>query len=303
MRVMGQTNKKKWCVYIHISPSNKAYVGITSQKPKRRWKGGYNYSEKSQPAFYHAIQKYGWGNFEHIIFAENVSEQEAKHMEVLLIALYKTNCRRYYNPSYGYNLTDGGDGTCGMHHSEEYKQNMSKRVSGKGNPMYGKTHTNEVKKLLSENGSISVLQLDSNGKILNEYKSEREAEKMSGILGTNIARCCRKKLKSAGGYIWRYKHDYDPQEQFNYTPMTMNRCNITVNSDTLSARQWAQTLSVPYDFILRSIKNYGEEKVVELFLAIMQNPTLKQERRGNQTLFDVYGLIVNENLDTNNTTK
>ena len=24
-------------VYIHIFPNNKVYIGITSQKPKRRW--------------------------------------------------------------------------------------------------------------------------------------------------------------------------------------------------------------------------------------------------------------------------
>ena len=43
-------------------------------------------------------------------------------MEILLIALYKSNCCKYRNPSYGYNMTDGGDGTVGRVCSEETKQ-------------------------------------------------------------------------------------------------------------------------------------------------------------------------------------
>lgn len=35
------------------------------------------------------------------------------------------------------NLTQGGEGVLGMRHTEEMKANMSKRVSGRGNPMYG----------------------------------------------------------------------------------------------------------------------------------------------------------------------
>ena len=58
----------KWTVYIHISPSNKYYVGITSQKPKDRWHGGSGY--KKNDHFYRVIKKYGWDNFQHVIIAE-----------------------------------------------------------------------------------------------------------------------------------------------------------------------------------------------------------------------------------------
>ena len=36
-------HEKKWTVYIHISPSNKYYVGITSREPELRWKNGKGY--------------------------------------------------------------------------------------------------------------------------------------------------------------------------------------------------------------------------------------------------------------------
>jgi hypothetical protein len=46
-------------------------------------------------------------------------------MERLLIALYKTNCNRYKEPSFGYNMTDGGEGGLGRVVSEETRNKMS----------------------------------------------------------------------------------------------------------------------------------------------------------------------------------
>ena len=36
--------EKKFIVYMHITPSNKRYIGITSNEYKRRWQNGYGYS-------------------------------------------------------------------------------------------------------------------------------------------------------------------------------------------------------------------------------------------------------------------
>lgn len=117
---------KTWSVYIHTNKiNNKVYIGITSMSPYERWGcNGCNYQKRQQPAFAAAIKKYGWENFEHIIFAEDLTEEEAKHMEKLLIALYKSNCRKYKNPSYGYNMTDGGDGTVGRLCTAETKRKI-----------------------------------------------------------------------------------------------------------------------------------------------------------------------------------
>ena len=89
----------KYTVYIHISPSNKKYIGITSQNVKKRWQNGYGY--KTNKYFWRAIQKYGWDNFEHEILFENLTVDEAKEKEIELIKLYNT-----YRPN-GYNLTFG----------------------------------------------------------------------------------------------------------------------------------------------------------------------------------------------------
>jgi hypothetical protein len=59
---------RRWCVYMHTSPSNKAYIGITCQKPSERWGvNGSAYCRGTQQRFQYAIEKYGWDNFEHVI--------------------------------------------------------------------------------------------------------------------------------------------------------------------------------------------------------------------------------------------
>lgn len=68
--------EKTWFVYKHTSPSNKVYIGITSQKPIYRWNNGLGYNK--QQYFWRAIQKYGWENFFHEILFEGLGEEEAK---------------------------------------------------------------------------------------------------------------------------------------------------------------------------------------------------------------------------------
>jgi group I intron endonuclease len=84
-----------------------------------------------QPKFAHAILKYGWDNFEHIIWAENVHYDKACNFERLLIAIWDTIDN-------GYNITIGGEGTKGI---SRY---------GEDNPFYGKRHSDDTKRKISE---------------------------------------------------------------------------------------------------------------------------------------------------------
>lgn len=120
---------KKWCVYCHKNKVNgKRYIGITSQEnPNNRWKNGYGYrpdkGQNQNVAFWNAIQKYGWDNFEHIILIDNLTENQAKEMEKYYIEYYQTFIGFFERKEdrKGYNSTLGGDGTCGicgeLHHN------------------------------------------------------------------------------------------------------------------------------------------------------------------------------------------
>ena len=141
-------SKRNYCVYKHTSPSGKVYIGITCKNPEKRWgQNGYGY--RKQTVFYNAIQKYGWDNFKHEILHEGLSHDEAVEKEIELIREYKSNCSKYYSPMHGYNQTDGGEGQSGYVLSQDRKDWLSKKMTGEGNPFYGKKHSKETIEKLS----------------------------------------------------------------------------------------------------------------------------------------------------------
>lgn len=156
----------KFCVYKHTLSDGRAYIGITSQPTSRRWRpNGEGYVKSSY--FYNAIQKYGWGAFEHEVLFSGLTEKEAKAKERELVAEFRTNEREF-----GFNLTDGGDSVRkmteeerrehgrrmseinrGRHHSEETKRKMSEHMMGEKNPNYGgKAITPEMVEKIRELG-------------------------------------------------------------------------------------------------------------------------------------------------------
>lgn len=138
-----------WKVYMHTSPSNKVYIGITSREPKLRWGNGHNYS--SNEYFKRAIQKYGWNNFKHEILFSNLSLKEAKEKEIELIAFYDST-----NSEKGYNITIGGESGNGYHHTKLTKQKISESLKGRTSPMKGRKLSEETKAKISEsNKNIS----------------------------------------------------------------------------------------------------------------------------------------------------
>ena len=50
----------------------------------------------------------------------------------------------------------------------------------------------------------SVIQMDTDGNVIKEWPSAREADRETGASYQNIYKCCRGKRKTAGGYMWRY---------------------------------------------------------------------------------------------------
>ena len=113
-----------WTVYMHVNKINgKKYVGITSQKPQKRWSKdgrGYAPAHGNNNLFYNAICKYGWKNFEHVILLSNVTSYVATVMEIYLINEIGT-----LDPQ-GYNSKSGGQrGTYGCKYSDNYCKKKS----------------------------------------------------------------------------------------------------------------------------------------------------------------------------------
>ena len=223
-------DKRKYIVYEHISPSGKVYVGQTYDL-KIRWQGkGHMYLNKTkkgkyaQSYFAHALLKYGWDAFEHRIILEGVSKNEANYAEKYLIKWYKLH-------KMSYNMTDGGEGTCGIkrtmspemreymskymransvligtHRTEKQKQSarekmLGRKMSEEARAKMSKAHTGEKQVWKYK----KVYAFDKATKeFVKEYISISEAAKDNNLHNSAIGNAARGKCPSAGPYIWSF---------------------------------------------------------------------------------------------------
>lgn len=209
-----------YTVYMHRNKINgKVYIGITGQKPSARWNNGTGYRGTH---FANAINKYGWGNFEHIILFSNLKKEDACKKEIELIEHYKST-----DDQFGYNIAIGGEINNGYHISKERKEHLSKINSGKNHPQY-KTHRSEEtknkiskalkgiklseehKKKLSEakkgkpaKNKKPVSQYDLSMNFIKRFNSLEEAQNELGVCKANICRAV-KYNRTAGGFRWTY---------------------------------------------------------------------------------------------------
>lgn len=129
-------------IYCHTNKINgKKYIGRSFQNPQKRWRNGEGY--KGSPYFYHAIQKYGWDNFEHTILLDNLTLEESYLQEKKFIEMYNSA-----NPEKGYNISFGGDGCSGRIYSEEEKRVIGERSKTYGKPIkYNGTEYSSIARL------------------------------------------------------------------------------------------------------------------------------------------------------------
>ena len=260
--------EKEYCVYMHMAPNGKKYIGITRCKPRnRRWQNGHGYV--TQVKFHNAIKKYGWENFKHVILLDDLTEEEASKAEQKYIEQYKTTDNRY-----GYNVTSGGE--AGYHLTEEQKRKISNANKGSNNGMYGHQYTDEEKeffasvwrgrkhsmesrKKMSEYAKAhpevkshkgkehpmakAVIQYDKNGNFVARYDTAAEASQKTGVARSGICCCVKGKTKTAGGYMWRYQElliadNIDPVVPFKFNPCSIRRRKInqyTVYGDLITS--------------------------------------------------------------------
>lgn len=217
--------------------TNKVYIGSTTklnarkQRHFKNLKDNTHHSNKLQNSY----NKHGETNFifEVIEICGDVSNSILLHKEQYWIDFYDS----YYN---GYNCRPKSENNYGHKHSEITKKLMSKKLSGKGNPMYGKKlseetkesirkkivgrkdspETIEKKRLIGLNrkhseetklkqsrikNSKPILQLNFHGDIIKEWHSKREPLRELNIRVDYVLKT-KKKIKK--NCYWIYKSDY-----------------------------------------------------------------------------------------------
>ena len=201
-------NTRLFSVYRHTSPSGKVYIGITSQEVTARWQNGKTYKDSTH--FKRAIRKYGWKNIKHEVLFTNLTKERAISLEISLI-------RHYKNLGISYNITDGGEGTNGFHHSVESRQKMSMIMKARCQTDYGKLlcslggKTNKGKKYNRRTGFSkgsynmkTVVQLTKEGNIVAKYISVRDVYRHTDFSYNCLCQALRGKRDGLyKGYIWK----------------------------------------------------------------------------------------------------
>ena len=90
-----------------------------------------------------------------------------------------------------------------LNHKDEDKTNNSVQnlewCDRKYNNNFGTINQRRAEKL-----SKPVLQYTKSGEFVREWKSTHDVQRNLGYAGSSISRCCRGKLKSAYGFVWKY---------------------------------------------------------------------------------------------------
>lgn len=218
---------RKYLVYKYTSPDGKVYIGCTSEDLDARWSKGYCHNSDLRSD----IKKFGKDNFKREILASGLTEEDAYDMEQELIHKYRT-----IDSDSIYNISNGGKGnpgyhhthteeakrkireaSLGRHHTEETKKKLSDARKGERNPMYGRHPSEETRRKLSESRRNHRHSEETKRKIGKAhrkkvmcietkiiYESVSQASLEFGCSVSSITMACTGRNKTACGYHWKY---------------------------------------------------------------------------------------------------
>ena len=110
-------------------------------------------------------------------------------------------CDCKYNINYGKHNERCAKSREGFKHSEETKEKISFMTKGENNHMYGKHHTDDVRKRQQEMRENPIIGVHINNKTIIRFISIREAER-NGFNRCCIMDCFKGKQKQHNGYMW-----------------------------------------------------------------------------------------------------
>ena len=188
--------------------NGKSYIGKTIDLNRRF--AQHCSGKGNTKALNNAIKKYGKDNFTFECL-ESVTKDTLEELNTFLNSRECYFIDKYNTFRVGYNCTIGGDGTAYYKHSTETKQKISKSHKGKllsditklkiSSRLKGRKRDTAMIAKAAIKRRKSIIQYDIYGNYIREHK---------GIIipkynESNIIACCKGRINSAYGYIWRYK--------------------------------------------------------------------------------------------------
>jgi len=134
-----------------------------------------------------------------IYLKQNITEEEALRHEVYMISVLG---RKDLGTGILRNLTDGGDGTSGYKHTEEWKKVASERMRGKPSRNQRKTLTEEEKRRISE----SMKGIVHSPQSIEKMRQSKMGHKVSDEARQKISAKNKGKVWYNDGKINRFTH-------------------------------------------------------------------------------------------------
>ena len=129
-------------------PNKKCYIGLTTRTIEERWYEHNNCAKTGDTrCLYNALRKYNIVNtFQMIVIDTSETQEELCEKEIAHIEIHNS----HYKTGYGYNMTDGGEGTAGYEYTEEYRQKQSEAIKKYFEDPEARRKTSEAQKIRYE---------------------------------------------------------------------------------------------------------------------------------------------------------
>lgn len=288
------SDERKYKIYVYTNKVNgKKYVGQTSRFLRERaGKNGCQYNKSSR--FWNAIQKYGWDNFSPEILYDNLTKDEADELEIKTISDLQTTDDKYgYNIALGGYMCSNPDGRIAVvqfdlnfNYLNRYESLKDAQIASNVNQscisrackhefcQAGKfiwlfeedyIHNNYdrdgmlylINKEFISPHAKSVVQCDLEMNYIAEYKNICEASRETSVRRNNISDNCTHRLKTAGGYIWMYKDEYEKiKDNTNkLNEISTNALTTSHNKDAVVQLDKNMKYIADYSSMLEASKN------------------------------------------------
>jgi len=171
--------------------NGKVYIGKTVHTLEHRWSQHLSFAKMNSgcPYLGRAIRKYGSETFEIEQLAQTDNSEELNTLECHFIQQLKS-----YQREVGYNLTLGGEGTAGYHHSSETKAKIAAGRQGANHPMFGRHQSMDARQKISVNNGKGFL--GKHHTLESRLRMGARGQQHPNF-GKNLAPSTRKKIQDA----------------------------------------------------------------------------------------------------------
>ena len=191
-------------------PNFKRYIGVSSDFPRRMKQHKLLAKNQKKTSLVHkAIRKYGEENINVKILDRFIKIEEALNFEKQMISDYDTR-------SFGYNLTDGGEGSTGYRHTEdskkiigEYSRNRTrhpeshKKLSESRKKLHIVMSRESKLRMTLSKKSKPFISISPNGQILN-WEIQTECANTLNLSVSHINSCLKGKRVIHKGFKFKY---------------------------------------------------------------------------------------------------